>query len=387
MRMYKKLFFICLCTLLVSSELQAQTKKLKVLVFAPVYLDSAFDGTTYKLGNANLPRTILPGLDFYNGIMLAVDSLNKENQPLDIHFYDTKSINEPIDLILDKEEVQDASLIIAAFNNRNEIKNLADFALQKRIPLISMTYPNDGGISANPFFALVNPTLRTHIEAIYYYLARIYPTEQIVFFRRAGSTEDMIAGIMSELNKKTYKVPLKLKTVSLPDSFSVEQVLTQLDSNKQNIVVCGTLNEVFGMNLTKAIGNNKKYKAIIIGSPTWDAIKDIGKDAEIIYTTPYNYQRTDKTAQSITTNYRIIYAGRPSDMVFKAFEAMYRYGKLLVRYGNNSINHLSDKDLKLFNEFEFQPVRSKKESLLPDYLENKKLYFIKKVDGQIKSIQ
>ncbi|MEN9598725.1 MAG: hypothetical protein RL596_1036 [Bacteroidota bacterium] len=385
--MYKKLIFIFLCTLFVSSELQAQTKKLKVLVFAPVYLDSAFDGTTYKLGNANLPRTILPGLDFYNGIMLAVDSLNKEYQPLDIYFFDTKSITEPMEVILDKEEVQDASLVIAAFNNRNEIKDIADFALQKKIPLISMTYPNDGGISANPFFALVNPTLRTHIEAIYTYLGRIYPTEQIVYFRRAGSTEDMIAGIMSELNKKTYKIPLKIKTVSLPDSFTIEQVLTQLDSNKQNIVVCGTLNEVFGMNLTKAIGNNKKYKAIIIGSPTWDAIKDIGKDAEIIYTTPYNYQRTDKTAQSITNNYRAIYAGRPSDMVFKAFEAMYRFGKLLVRYGNNTINHLSDKDLKLFNEFDFQPVRAKKESSLPDYLENKKLYFVKKVDGQIKTIQ
>ncbi|WP_204271728.1 hypothetical protein, partial [Escherichia coli] len=79
----------------------------------------------------NLPRHILPGLDFYNGIMLAVDSLNKENQPLDIYFYDTKSINEPIDIILDKAEVKDASLIIAAFNNRNEIKDIAEFALQK----------------------------------------------------------------------------------------------------------------------------------------------------------------------------------------------------------------------------------------------------------------
>ncbi|MFX4481945.1 hypothetical protein ABTA99_19955, partial [Acinetobacter baumannii] len=79
----------------------------------------------------------------------------------------------------------------------------------------------------------------------------------------------------------------------------------------------------------------KRYKATIIGSPTWDALKDIGRDADIIYTTPYNYQRTDKTAIAIANNYRNIYAGRPSDMVFKAFEALYRFGKLLVRYGNN----------------------------------------------------
>lgn len=218
--MFKKITYFFLCALFIGSGLYAQTKKSKVLVFAPVYIDSAFDGNTYKLGNTNLPRNILPGLDFYNGIMLAVDSLNKENQPLDIYFYDTKSANEPIDIILDKAEVKDASLIIAAFNNRNEIKDIADFALQKKIPLISMTYPNDGGVISNPFFALVNPTLKTHIEAIYNYLGRMHPTEQIVFFRRAGSTEDMIAGIMNDLNKNTQKLPLKIKTIVLPDSFS-----------------------------------------------------------------------------------------------------------------------------------------------------------------------
>lgn len=385
--MFKRIVTLFLCTLFLGSGLYAQTKKWKVLVFAPIYLDSAFDGNTYKLGNTNLPRHILPGLDFYNGIMLAVDSLNKENQPLDIYFYDTKSINEPIDIILDKAEVKDASLIIAAFNNRNEIKDIAEFALQKKIPLISMTYPNDGGVIANPFFALVNPTLKTHIEAIYNYLGRVHPTEQIVFFRRAGSTEDMIASIMNDLNKNTQKLPLKIKTVVLPDSFSTIQVLNNLDSNKQNIIVCGTLNEIFGTNLIKAISSNKRYKATIIGSPTWDALKDIGRDADIIYTTPYNYQRTDKTAIAIANNYRNIYAGRPSDMVFKAFEALYRFGKLLVRYGNNTMNHLSDKDIKIFNEFDFHPVHTKKESTQTDYWENKKLYFVRKVDGQIKSVQ
>jgi hypothetical protein len=33
-----------------------------------------------------------------------------------------------------------------------------------------------------------------------------------------------------------------------------------------------------------------------------------------------------------------------------------------------------------------EPVKSYKEKIVPDYLENKKLYFIRKVDAQIKSI-
>ncbi|TXT33150.1 MAG: hypothetical protein FD136_1045 [Chitinophagaceae bacterium] len=161
----------------------------------------------------------------------------------------------------------------------------------------------------------------------------------------------------------------------------------QLDSTRQNIILCGSLNEVFGLNLVKALATNKNYKSITVGMPTWDGLRDIGKDAEIIYTSPYNYSRTDKLGQTIASNYKNKYMGRPSDMVFKGFEAVYHFSKLLIKYNKNLIGHLSDNEFKLFNEYDFQPVKAKNESALPDYLENKKVYFIRKIDTQIKAIK
>jgi hypothetical protein len=73
-------------------------------------------------------------------------------------------------------------------------------------------------------------------------------------------------------------------------------------------------------------------------------------------------------------------------MAFKGFETTYHFGKLLSKYQSNLVNNLSDKSFTLFNQFDIQPVKLKKESLRPDYLENKKLYFIKKQEGNIKSI-
>lgn len=385
--------FKILCTtglclfLFVAGMAQTATKPLKIAVFAPVYLDSAFDRQEYKQGNNALPRIILPGLEFYNGMMLAADSLNTEEQQLEVYFYDTKSIQEPLEKILQKEELKQVSLIIASFNTRAEIKPMAAFAQQQRIPLISMTYPNDGGLTGNPYFALVNPTLRTHIEALYKYMHRNYPTESITLFKRKGAAEDMIAGMIADMNKKTPGLPLKIRSVELSDTFSTGQVLQQLDSTRQNIVFCSSLNETFGTNLVKAIASVKSYKTVTIGMPTWDAIRDLGKDAEIIYSTPYNYSRSDKLGQYINTTYRSKYIGRPSDMVYKGFEALYHFGRLLLKHQDRLINNLSDKDFKLFNEFDFQPVKAVKESFSADYLENKKLYFVRKLDGQIKSVQ
>lgn len=383
---------ICILWLTVTGTAQvAESKPLKVAVFAPVYLDSVFNGPNYKPGNTHsLPRYMLPGLDFYNGVMLAVDSLNAELAPVELQFYDSKSIAEPIDKIVQQPQLANASLIIAAFNSRNDIRPLADFARNNNIPLISATYPNDGGLAANPFFALVNPTLRTHCEGLYKYLQRVYPTSSMVLFRRKGPVEDMVQGIFTEMGHATQGVPLKIKIVDLPDEgFTTRQVTAYLDSTRQNIVICGSLNETFGINLVKALDESKNFPSIAIGMPTWDALKDMDdKGIELVYSTPfiYNYLRKDKTGQQLIAHYRARYQGRPSDMAFKGFEATYHFTKLLLKHNKALVNNLSDKDFKLFNEFDFQPVHQKKESPLPDYLENKKLYFIRKINGQLKSV-
>lgn len=388
MRAFRRIgFMVCAFLFMVTAIAQNNTgRPLKIAVFAPVYLDSAFNSDNYKLGRNNLPKYMLPGLDFYNGVMLAVDSLNKEETAVEVLFYDSKSDNASIDQVIEEPEFSDISMIIASFNNRAEMKPLADFALEKNIPLISATYPNDGGITANPFFVMLNPTLTAHLEGIYKFVHRFYPTENITVFRRKGSVEDIIQNSFSEQNKKTPGTTLKLKTVELTDSFTSTQVIGYLDSNKQNIIICGTLNENFGTNLTRALGSSKAYRAVAIGMPTWDGLRDISKDVEIVYSTPYNPNRTDKTALQFAANYRVKYSGRASDMAFKGFEAMYHFTKLLVKYGNGVINHLSDKEYKLFNEFDFQPVYLNKTGNFPDYIENKKLYFIRKVDGKIKSV-
>lgn len=362
------------------------TRPLKIAVFAPVYIDSAFTDMDYKLGRNNIPRYMLSGLDFYNGMLLAIDSLNADKVPLEVLFYDSKSVTEPLESVLLKSEMNDVSLMIASINTRTDVRPLADFALAHSIPLISSVYPNDGGVTSNPFFVMINPTLKTHLEAIYRYLRRNYPLDNITLFRRKGGIEDMIQSVLTDFNKSTPGTPLKLRTVELSDDFTPSQVTMNLDSLHKNILVCTSLDETFGSNLVKVLGNNKRYPAVIIGMPTWDGIKDLGKNIELIYSSPYNLSHTDRLSLQLTAKYRSKYSGRPSDMVFKGFESMYHFGRLLYKYRNTLIDNLSDKDYKLFNDFDIQPVRSVKESTVTDYLENRKIYFVKKVDGKIRSV-
>ncbi len=114
---------VCSLWFVVVSGQVPANKPLKIAVFASVYLDSVFTDGNYKPGNGNLPRYVVPGLDFYNGVMMAIDSLNKENLPVTVQFYDTKSVTTPLNTVLQSEELQDVSLIIAALV-REQIQRL-----------------------------------------------------------------------------------------------------------------------------------------------------------------------------------------------------------------------------------------------------------------------
>ena len=68
------------------------TARHSVAIFLPLYLDSAFDaGGNYRY-DKNFPKFINPGLEFYEGAGLALDSLRKEGIRLDVHIYDTRSL-------------------------------------------------------------------------------------------------------------------------------------------------------------------------------------------------------------------------------------------------------------------------------------------------------
>lgn len=371
--------------LLPTLQLQAQ-QRLKVAVFAPIYLDSAFKGDDYKLGNANLPKNMLPGLDFYNGVMMAVDSLQAEGKDLEVLFYDSKG-RENIYSIIRKPEFADVSLIIADFNNRQDIKPIADFALQKNIPLISSTYPNDGGVTNNPYFVMINTSLKTHVEQIYKYLQKNLSTTHIVYVKRKGQLEDLVQYYFREAAKASTSVPLIYKTIEFSDTSRASTLINSLDSNLLNTIVCGSLNESYGVKLVKLLGTAKQYDCTVMGMPTWDGLKELDESdcngVNLIYSTPYSFVRSQPTAMTLSTNYKIQFNGRPSDMFFKGYESMYHFCSLLLKNPSNLIGHLSEKSFKLFTDFTIEPVKNTTDESV-QYLENKKLYFIKKINGGTK---
>lgn len=391
----KRFFLAILLLTLAFSDVMAQdstlvVSKRKIAIFTPLYLDSAFDAVdNYRYANNVLPEFINPGLEFYEGAKLALDSLTREGQQLEVFIYDTRSSTETVAQQLSKPELDSVQLIIAHCSGQ-EVRQFAEEGLKRNIPVINVNFPNDGGVKSNPYFVLLNSTLKTQCEGVYRFVQRNYAINPIIVFRKKGQTEDMIKTIFDEFSKNTVSVPLKLKYVDLPDSFNVYQLRAHLDSNHQSICIAGSFNEAFGRRLTQQLALlNKQYPVIAVGMPTWYAIRDFNKpeykDLEIVYGTPFYNPKTDKISTYLTTYFNSVMFARPSDMVFRGYEVTLKYAKLLLQYGADLASNLSNKQHKVFTDFDIQPVLNNQTMTL-DYFENKKIYFLKLQNGIVKAV-
>jgi hypothetical protein len=308
---------------------------------------------------------------------------------LEVHIYDTRSSSKPIAQILQSPEFQKTELIIGHVGP-GELQQLASAAAQMNVPFINVNFPNDGGITNNPEFVILNSTLRTHCEGIYRFIQRNYPTKPVVLFRKKGTQEDRLKSYFDDIGKSTNSVPLKIKYVTLDDVFDVTALTPHLDSTTQTICIAGSLDENFARMLCQGLASvNKTNTSLVIGMPTWDNIDFSHAEfngEEIVYSTPFYINPADNLVKSIQQYFKVRFFSRPSDMVFRGYETTYRFSRQLLHTGQRLSGSLGEKKFKVFTDFDIQPVFLNRQNMTLDYFENKKLYFIKKLDGNITGV-
>ena len=362
----------------------------RIAFFAPLYLDSAFDASgNYRFGKT-VPRYINAGLDFYEGAALAIDSLDREGLELDVQVFDTRN-KTSIYKLADGGAFNDVDLIIGAVSG-SEYLDLATIAREKQIPFVSATYPNDGGISGNPFVIIVNSKLNTHLQAIYNYVLRNLGTNNIVMFRRQSAADDRVTEVFKSLNASSSGQVLNIKTNTLSTVFTPEKIAASLDKSRENVIICGSLDESFSKKLITAVASlAKTYKITLIGMPTWEGYREL--EATELRTLPVIYSSTffnPGQEHAWSTDFSQPYAKRtyssPSEMAFRGYEVMYLFAHLVTQYNDELLQHLSDKNYRVLTDFNFKPIHWSKNSTTPDYYENKHIYILQQLSDTLSKL-
>jgi hypothetical protein len=187
----------------------------KIAVLTPMYLDSV----DWEKNIARLPKFMQPGLDFYQGVIIATDTLKQKGLKFDLYVFDSKSNYMNVKNLIESDKLSSMDLIIGNASVY-DLKSLADFAKKNLITFVSAVSPSDAGQEFNPYFNIVQPRLTTHIEKMHRDINKKYPENNVIFiYRNTPSEKNALSyfknDIINPLPSRFHEIELKSDEINI----------------------------------------------------------------------------------------------------------------------------------------------------------------------------
>ncbi len=296
-------------------------KEINVAIALPFQLakvmEKKIDGNTKKF------------LEFYQGFLLAVDSLRNTGISVNLHTFDSGKSEQEIRKILEKPELAKMDLMFGPAYGA-QFKPMSDFALEHNIKLIIPFSSKSEETMGNPNIFQINPPQ----DKLNYMMADLFIKQfkgkNIVLWRFKNAAYDDKQQFADTLSAMLTQKGVAFKTVIFDNAATIRAALV---ADKENIVVPLTTNQVALSQALPMINTMQTDKKAItlFGFTEWQNYQSISKDMYVLntyFSTPYHVDFTDPQVRRYLTKFRHFYNSEP-------FNSQPQYGMLgydLVMY-------------------------------------------------------
>lgn len=348
-------------------------ERYKIAILTPMYLDSV----EWSTNLTQIPKFMMPGLDFYQGAMIAADTLRNQGHKLDIYVYDSRSNYLNVKNLIESDKLDSMDLIIGNASV-SDLKLLADFAKKNLINFISAVSPSDAGQEFNPYFTILQPRLASHIEKIHKHINTKYPEDNVIFIHRNQNAERNALGYFR--NDILNNLPGRFSSMEVTgDVLDLTALRAKIDSNYNTTLVLGVLDASVSYQMLKTLQPLAERRHLkIYCMPTAEAIKALNKTDEfpgmtIYYTSSYIIDKITPASLYISREYKNRMGSAPTDIVYKGFESLYFFAGLLKKHGVPFNEHLGDVTPSFITPYKIVSIR---EAGRVKFFENKFLYLV-----------
>lgn len=356
----------------------------RIDVLGPLHLNELIANGKAVYKN-HLPDKVLPGLGFYQGIKLATDTLSSLGYRMDVYFHDITDPAHTVDALLKGNKLDSTDLIIGNVQ-ASQLTALAAFAKKKEINFVSALSPSDANISGNLYFNLLQPSLQQHCEAIREALSKRKKSDNIIVYRR-----NTVAIDEQCYKNVTRDSPFKFSIVSMNAAMPTEKLANFLDSNVTNVIVVPIVEPAYSNQLLQQLSKAfPEYVIEVYGMPSWKGMSSLQKEGAmsslgITVSAPFYFDPSVSAGKGFSDAFNRAYGGRPSELAFRGYEALYWYASLLNRYGTVFNDHLGDSGNAPFTRFEMDLLKNRDDKEL--YYGNRHVYFYRYQGGSYSVMQ
>ena len=214
-------------------------------------------------------------VEYYEGFLMAVDSLKEKGVSVDLYTYDSGKSTASVNAVLNKAEMKDMDIIFGPAH-AEQVKPMADFAEKNNIRLVVPFTSKGEDVFNNPFVYQINTPQSYLYSEVYEHYLRKFPNAHVVFVdAETGHTDkaDFIKGLKEELKNKqmTFK-ELKGEMIN-PDGMKLV-----VDSLRENIIIPTSGKNVALMKILPQMivtgREHPNYNMKLFGYPEWQTYTD-----------------------------------------------------------------------------------------------------------------
>ena len=327
-------------------------------------------------------------LQFYQGALLALDSLRKLGVAVKLHVFDTENDTSKVNTFVRNNDSINYNLIIGPLYKSN-FRIVSEYSRKNSVPIVVPVPQSNKILLGNEFVSKTAPSRYIQMETIANHVVTKYNKDENVFVINTGEDDKkLLAAFLRKaraIEDTLGEMQDTLRMVSF-GKLKEEKIIMHLDSTVQNVIVVPTVDPVFVYDLLTLLnGLSKDYDCVVYGLDKWQSFDNLEPDflhnLNIHLTSPYyvDYERPDVNA--LVKLFREKYFTEPSKYGFLGYDVALYYIGLLDKYGVNMQSYL-DNETKdgIAQKFDF--FKSGMES----GFENQSVFMLKYEDYQLTRI-
>lgn len=364
-----------------------------------------------------IPARSLRAVEFYEGVKIALDSLEEEGVKLNVHVYDSKRNSQTVKDILAKPELAESDLIIGPVGT-SSLKLVADFAKRYQIPISSPFNYNPNIPEDNHFYIQLNPSYKIHSRYIAHFLNNKIEIPKNLRFPLT-TVNYLIIGSQADTNRikdlqEAYQIEMNDEEAKL-DQFvaegkeiSIESIKKYFKKEALNVVivpsyraesfVMATLRELHSM--VDRVESQNSFQFLVIGMPQWKYYERMNfeyyENLRLHISDPYFINDENSDVQKFERGYRQLYGMAPREFAYIGFDVMLYLGRQLKKYGTAFPDYFHKEIYTgLHNRFYFDAIMRERKIMkgdeilndaLIDHYENQYIHLLKFDDYQFSPI-
>ena len=284
-------------------------------------------------------------ISFYEGVLLAVDSLKNQGYKVNLKVFDTERSAEKMYTMVDEIDRFHPDLIIGPVYG-SVYKALMDDLTNKNIPVIYPLSSRSEEFGVYPDFIQVNPSMKALTVAMSDWLREEVEEANLVCLNLTGNEvshsdlEDIRLfkeymhriGSMNFYDWNTSAVPLDgLRLQLLPD--------------RENIIILPTTKEAEVSKILPVLSAlTDGYRITVVGFPEWQAFTSVDHETYFkLNTKIFTYSYVDNTtepAKRFALKYRKYFYTEPNNLAYKAFDMSLYFIELAAKYRDRTLDAL-----------------------------------------------